>query len=483
MASTAKRTKDHLYDLVVVGAGVNGMVGALLAAQRGLKVLLLEGYHALGGGVRTEELTLPGFRHDICSAIHPFGRSSPVLRSLDLESEGLRWIEPEIPLAHPLLDQEAVLLYRSIHETALELGRGGELYRLLMTHLVKQWPRLESALLGPPIRLPHPSLWPSLASFGLPALTSATALGRLLGPRGSALWGGLACHSLLPLEQLGSSAVACVLGLMAHWVGWPMPQGGASAIGLALEQKLRRAGVEIATGRKVSRVSELPPHRALLLDLSARQILTLFGPLLKPRVRRGLGSYRLGPGIFKVDYALSAPVPWADPRVSSAATVHIGGSLAEMAASERAVWSGRISSKPFLLGVQPTLFDPTRAPEGKHVFWVYLHTPNGWFGNELEVLEQQMERFAPGFRDLVIKRAVRNSPQYEKYNPNYVGGDILGGANTLPQVVFRPRVTLDPYHLGDNVFCCSASVPPGGGIHGMGGYHAFESLWRRIFRS
>ena len=469
------------YDLAVVGSGINGMVCALLAAQQGLRVLLVESYRSLGGGVRTEELTLPGFRHDVCSAVHPFGRCSPILRELELEKEGLEWIDPTVPLAHPLLGEEAVLLHRDIDQTALELGRPGKLYSAVMKNLVEVWPVLENQLLGPALSLPDPALlWP-LVRFGPAALAPASLLGRVFGRRGQALWSGLAGHSLLPMESLSSSAVACVLGLLAHRVGWPFPRGGSVKIAEALEAKLRRIGVDVATNQKVSRLNELPPSRAVVLDLSAKQVLQVMGPLLKPGVRAQLERFHLGPGVFKVDYALSDPVPWSDPRVNLAGTVHIGGTLGDIAVSERAVWQGRVSDRPFLLAVQPTVFDPTRAPAGKHVLWVYLHTPNGWRGDCLDVLENQLDRFAPGFREVVLKRSVMGAAEFTAYNPNYIGGDILGGANTLWQVVARPTWSLDPYHLGANVFCCSASVPPGGGVHGMGGYHAFRSLGRKVF--
>ena len=470
------------YDLVVVGSGVNGMVCALLAAQRGMSVLLLEGQNSLGGGVRTRSLTLEGFHHDVCSAVHPFGRSSPVLRGLNLEDEGLEWVDPVAPVAHPMLGEEAVLLYQDLGRTAAELGpRGGAAYRSLMNVLLGCWETLEEQLLAPALRPPAPRTLLPLAAFGPLAAAPASWLGRLMGRRGAALWSGLAAHSLLPMESLGSSAVACVLGLLAHKVGWPIPRGGASAIALALEKKLRAAGVEIRLNSWCTSAADLPPARAVVFDLTAGQLSTLLGPRLAPSRRRSLSRYQLGPGIFKADYALSEPVPWSDPRVAEAGTIHIGGELQAIARSERAVWQGRVSHEPFLLAVQPTLFDPTRAPEGKHTFWVYLHTPNGWQGDATEILENQMERFAPGFKEVVLKRNVMNVADFQDYNPNYVGGDILGGANTLYQVVARPFLSPDPYHLGGNMFCCSASVPPGGGIHGMGGFHALQSVVKRLF--
>lgn len=470
------------YDLIVVGGAVNGMVCALLAAQQGLSVALFEAHHELGGGVRTKESTLPGFHHDVCSAVHPFGRCSPVLASLDLEKEGLEWIDAPVPAAHPLVNGEAVLLHRSVERTAEELGKGGRFYRAVMNALCQDWETLESLLLGPILRVPRFNQFPSLTRFGLLALTPATIVGRALGQRGAALWAGLAAHSLLPMEAVSSSAVACVLGALAHRVGWPVPKGGAQQISKALSGKLEAAGVEIFLNFPVKNLDALPRARCYCFDLSATQLHRMLGPRLSRSVRRSLGAYRPGPGVFKIDYALSGPVPWKDPRVSQAATIHLGGSLTEVALSERAVWKGELSEHPFLLAAQPSLFDHTRAPEGKHTFWVYLHTPNGWSGDLTKLMESEIERYAPGFRDLVLGRKIYTPASFETYNPNFVGGDILGGANTLRQIVARPRLTLDPYYLGSAYYCCSASVPPGGGVHGMAGFHAFQSLWRREFK-
>ncbi len=470
------------YDVVVVGSGVNGMVAASLCREQGLEVLLLEARPTLGGGVRTEELTLPGFRHDTCSAVHPFGRSSPVLKGMGLERYGLEWIDPPAPAGHPLPGQPAVMLYRDLSRTAESIGgKGGQRYRSVMGALCSDWPHLEDALLGSPLRPAAPALLPRLARFGGLALTSASLLGQRFGQRGGALWAGLAGHSLLPMSALSSSAVACVLGVQAHLAGWPLPRGGSASIAGALEARLREQGVEIECSRKITSLQQLPPHRAAILDLSARPLLRLLGPLLDPLRRAALGRYRLGPGLFKLDYALSAPMPWADPLLAQAGTIHLGGDLADISRSEALIWQGRVGEQPYMLGVQPSLFDPTRAPQGQHTFWVYLHTPNGWSGDATDLVERQLERYAPGFRDLVLGRHAMGNADFERDNPNYVGGDILGGANTLWQVAARPFPSPDPYYLGGGAFCCSASVPPGGGVHGMGGYHAARSALRRLF--
>lgn len=470
-----------MYDVVVVGSGVNGMVAASLLRDRGLEVLLLEAAQTLGGGVRTKELTLPGFRHDVCSAVHPFGRSSPVLQSMELPSHGLTWIDPEVPLAHPMIGEPAVLLHRDTEMTAQGIGLNGERYRFLMDRLCRLWPKVQDQLLGPPLRLPSVDRWIPLAQFGTVALTSASMLGRWLGPRGGALWAGLCGHSLLPMSAAASSAVAAVLGCQAHRVGWPFPQGGAEAISKALESKLLSQGVDVQVNRPVRSLADLPDHKVVLFDVSARPLLQLLGPNLCSSRRRALEKYRLGPGVFKVDYALSGPVPWSDPAVCKAGTIHLGPTMEAIAESENSVWSGRVGPHPFLLGAQPSLFDKTRAPEGRHTFWVYAHVPNGWDGDATSLIEDQIERFAPGFRDLVLERHVLGTSDFAAYNTNYVGGDILGGANTLGQVLKRPFLSPDPYYLGGRSFCCSASVPPGGGIHGMGGFHAAQSALKRFF--
>ncbi len=457
------------------------MVAALLAGQQGWKVLLLEADRELGGGVRTRELTLPGFQHDVCSAIHPFGRASPVLRDLNLEAEGLRWIDAPVPLAHPMDGEAAVVLHRDLQRTIEQLDSSSR-YGSLMAGVLDAWPKLDDQLLGPATRLPKLSLMSPLTRFGLCSLPPASVMGRLLGRRGAALWAGLAGHSLLPMEALASSAIACILGGLGHSHGWPFPEGGAHRIAKALESKLRKLpAVEIQTETKVLSYQQLPDHRAVIFDLSARPLLRLLGPLLPARLRRALSNYRLGPGVFKVDYALSGPVPWRDPQVSLAGTVHLGGTMEEVACAERAVWRGTVAEHPFLLGAQTSLFDASRAPVGQHTFWVYAHVPNGWKADLTSAIEGQIERFAPGFRDLVLQRSVLSPDQFQAYNSNYVGGDILGGANSLWQVLARPTLSTDPYYLGGRAFCCSASVPPGGGIHGMGGFHAFKSAQSRFF--
>lgn len=471
------------YDVVVVGSGVNGLVAASILCDHGLKVLLIEGRENLGGGVRTEALTLPGFWHDVCSAVHPFARSSPALKSMQLEDEGLEWVDSDVPLVHPLLGEPAIVLSRDVESTAQSIGgRGGERYARLMKVLLRTWAGIQDHVLGPQLRLPPKACWEDLGKFGLLALSPAAWSSRFLGRRGAALWAGLAGHSLLPMASISSSAVACVLGLMGHLVGWPMPKGGAGSLARALEARLRRQGVKIETGRWVKSLAQLPRHRALLLDLTARPLVKLLGPLLSARKRKALGRFQLGPGVFKVDYALSRSMPWLDREVTRAATVHLGGSMEEIAVSEDAVWKHRVSDRPYLLVVQPGTWDPSRAPLGQATLWVYAHVPHGFRGDCRGAIEAQLERYAPGFRESVLAAHVTSAEDFENVNPNYVGGDILGGANVLSQVIARPFVSIDPYHLGGRYFCCSALVPPGGGIHGMGGFHAAQSLLGRLHR-
>ncbi len=463
------------YDAVVVGAGPNGMTAACVLARHLDSVLLVEGAPTVGGGTRTLELTLPGFRHDVCSAIHPLGRASPAFRALDLEAVGLEWIEPPVAVAHPFDDGTAAVLTRDLEATAAGLGSDGRRYLRLMRPLVESWPRIESDVLGPLARIPRRPL--AMARLGRLAVRSARGLARsrFRTGRARALFAGVAAHSVLPLETSGTAAIGLSLTLVAHHVGWPLPRGGSAAIARALGARF--AG-EVRTGWRVERHDELPPARVVLYDVTPGRLARMV-PLPAGYARR-LRAFRHGPGVFKVDYALSGPIPWTAGACRRAGTVHLGGFADEIAAAERAPWEGRHAERPFVLLAQQSLFDPTRAPAGRHTCWAYCHVPPGSEVDQTAAIEAQIERFAPGFRDLVLARSTMNCAAMEAYNPNYVGGDITGGVNTLWQIFARPTLGPCPYATPDrSVYLCSSSTPPGGGVHGMCGYHAARAALAR----
>jgi phytoene dehydrogenase-like protein len=464
------------YDAVVVGSGPNGLASAITLAGAGRSVLVLEGKETIGGGTRSAELTLPGFVHDVCSAIHPLGVTSPFFRDLPLAGYGLEWVYPSAAVAHPFDDGSAAVLERSVDATGESLGRDAAAYRRLMGPLVDNWEQLASDLLGP---LPLPPRHPfAVARFGLKAVRSARGLaeGAFEGERARALFAGLAAHSILPLERPVSAAFGLVLGTVAHAVGWPMARGGSQRIADALAAHLRSLGGEIVTGTCVESLDQLPPAGATLLDVTPRQLLRIAGDRLPARYRRALGRYRYGPGVFKLDWALDGPIPWKAPACSRAGTVHLGSTLPEIAASERAVWRGELSERPYVIVVQQTLFDPTRAPEGKHTGWAYCHVPNGSTIDMTERIEAQVERFAPGFQDLILARSVMSPRALERHDPNYIGGDINGGVQDLGQLFTRPVARLNPYATPvRGLYLCSSSTPPGGGVHGMCGYFAAQA--------
>ena len=468
------------YDAVVVGSGPNGLAAAIVLAQRGLSVQVREANSTIGGGARSAELTLPAFVHDICSAVHPLGVGSPFFQTLPLAEHGLEWIHPTAPLAHPLDDQPACLLERSIEETAATISPDGRAYESLVAPLVRSWEALSSEILGP-LHLPrHPLL---MARFGLSALRSASAVAnqRFRGPRAKALLAGLAAHSILPLNRSASAAIGLVLALAGHAVGWPIPRGGAQKISDALADYLRSLGGEIVTDAPVRSAKDLPPARAVLFDLTPRQVLRIAADELPGGYRRKLQAFRYGPGIFKLDWALTAPIPWSAPECLRAATVHVGGTLEQIAESESAAWEGKHAGNPFVLLAQPTLFDPSRAPAGSHTAWAYCHVPHGSTKDMTLPIEKQVERFAPGFRDLVAGRCSMTSHDVERHNANNVGGDIGGGANLLGQLLARPILSLNPYRIPrKGWYLCSSSTPPGGGVHGMCGYHAARAALRDI---
>jgi phytoene dehydrogenase-like protein len=472
--------KNRLYDAVVVGAGPNGLAAAITFARAGRSVLLLEGRDSVGGGTRTAELTLPGFRHDVCSAIHPLGRGSPFFRSLPLEQFGLEWISPPAALAHPLADGQAVLLYRSIAATAATLGADGPAYTRLITPLAADWPALAPALLGPLAIPSHPL---ALARFGLQAWHSAQGLARARFKHvpAQAFFGGLSAHSFLPLAQSPSAAFGLVLAALGHAVGWPVPRGGSQQIANALAAYLRSLGGEIITGCPVESVDDLPPARAVLLDVTPRQVLKLARRHLSAGYRKGLERFRYGPGVFKIDYALAGPVPWQAPGCAGAGTLHLGGTLAEITAYEQAVSQAQLAENPFVLVAQPSRFDPTRAPAGRHTLWAYCHVPSGSTHDMAGAITAQIERFAPGFRQLILAQSTLNCAEIERYNPNYIGGDINGGIQDWFQLFTRPMPRLSPYTTSNRqLYLCSSSTPPGGGVHGMCGFFAAKAALARL---
>ncbi|MDQ7843566.1 MAG: NAD(P)/FAD-dependent oxidoreductase [Armatimonadota bacterium] len=470
---------SDLYDAVVVGAGPNGLAAGITLARAGLRVLILEAAATVGGGARSAELTLPGFVHDVCSAFHPLGLASPFMRSLPLESHGLRWIHPPVPLAHPLDRGAAVLLERTVETTAQGVDPDTDAYRRLMQPLVAGADALLDDLLGP-LRLPqHPVL---TARFGLAGLRSVRAVaGRFSGPKARALLAGLGAHAILPLHAPGTAAFALILGMLGHLVGWPVAEGGTQRIADALASVFRSLGGTIQTRSPVTSLADLPSSRAVLLDLSPRQVAHIAGDRLPDGYRRRLARYRYGPGAFKVDWALDGPIPWAAPECLRAGVVHVGGTLEEIAAAEDAVARGRVPERPFVLVGQQSLFDASRAPYPRQTAWAYCHVPSGSREEMTGRIEAQIERFAPGFRERILARSVRFPADLERENPNFVGGDIAAGSQDLRQLLAR-SLRRDPYATPvKGLYLCSASTPPGAGVHGMCGYHAARSALRREF--
>ena len=467
----------------IVGSGPNGLAAAITLARAGVPVRVFEAAPTPGGGLRSAELTLPGFTHDVCATVVATALVSPFFETLDLDALGVELAHPDIPLGHAL-DDRAVLLHRGVDETAEGLGRDGSAYRRLMGPLVRdaQAGRLMPSILSPLLRVPRHPL--AMARFGLPAIAPVTALGRVLfrEPAARALLAGLSAHAMVPLRQPATASFGLVLGMGAHGVGWPVVRGGSARLAEALVRVLRSYGGEIVTDSPVGSLADLPPARATLFDVTPRQLLAITGDHLPARYRRGLERFRYGPGACKVDWALSEPIPWRAPELRRAGTVHLGGTAAELEAVERLVHRGRIAERPFVLLVQATSADPSRAPAGMHTAWAYAHVPNGSRTDVSDLIEAQIERFAPGFRDVVIGRAVRTAPELEAYNANYVGGDINGGLQDLLQLVARPTLSRDPYATPvRGLYLCSTSTPPGGGVHGMSGYLAAQSALRREY--
>jgi phytoene dehydrogenase-like protein len=468
------------YDAVVIGSGPNGLAAAITLARAGCSVLILEANETIGGGTRSAELTLPGFVHDVCSAVHPLAAGSPFFQSLPLDRFGLEWIQPEIPLAHPLADGGAASLWRDVNETAVRNDAAA--YRHLFEPLARDWTQIAPEFLQPMLHFPrHPI---ALARFGVGAICPAKFLAKSLfkSAKARALFAGLAAHSFLPLEAVASAAFALVLGAAGHAVGWPIPRGGSQSIANALAAYLRELGGKIETGQHVTELRELPKSRAVLLDTSPSQFVQLAGDQLPLPYRRKLENFRRAPGVFKIDYALSAPIPWRAEECHRAGTIHIGGPIDEITAAERAVANGEHPERPFVLVAQQSLFDSSRAPRGQHTLWAYCHVPNGSSFDMSQRIERQIEHFAPGFRDCIIARHFLNPGQLEKSNPNLAGGDINGGAANFMQLLARPVLSVNPYRTPlRGVYLCSASTPPGGGVHGMCGFHTASRALREVF--
>jgi phytoene dehydrogenase-like protein len=470
------------YDAVIVGSGPNGLAAAIELARNGHSVIVLEGKETIGGGARTEELTLPGFRHDVCSAIHPMAMVSPFMRGLPLADHGLEWAYSPAAIAHPLDDGTAATLELSLDATASRLGDDEKPYRALMKRFVATAGPLFDEILRPIAPLPPPKHPFLLARFGLLGLQSALRVARRFrSPHARALFGGSAAHSFLPLDRVGSASFGLALMLAGHATGWPAAKGGSAAIIAAMASYFRALGGVIETSRPVRSMRDLPPARAILFDVTPIQLAYIANDALPSRYVSRLGRFRYGPGVFKMDFALDGPIPWKAEACARSATVHVGGTIEEIAAHEKSVFHGRMTDRPFVLVAQQSMFDATRAPAGKHTGWAYCHVPHGSAEDASEAIERQIERFAPGFRDRILARHTINTAQYEEHNPNFVGGDIGGGANTMSQFLTRPFAKLDPYATpNEEIFLCSSSTPPGGGVHGMCGYWAARSAMKRV---
>ncbi|MEE2756215.1 MAG: NAD(P)/FAD-dependent oxidoreductase [Myxococcota bacterium] len=470
------------YDAVVVGSGPNGFSAAIYLAQQGCRVCLIEGKPSVGGGMRTRELTRPGFRHDICSAAHPMAILSPFMKRLPLADFGLEWIEPPAAFSHPLDDEKSVIMWSDLQRTAGQMGADSHAYRRLVEPFLKNPDVLFEDLLAP-LKWPKAPL--QMLRFGLSAIRSATgfANSRFKGPQAKALFAGCAAHSIMDLDRPLTAALGLIFSISGHLTNWPIVRGGTEGLTVALSRYFESLGGQIITNHHVQNPSDLPRSRVYLFDTSPQQLVDINRPHLPERYCRRLSRYRYGPGVFKIDWALREPIPWRDPMTAQAATVHIGGSMHDIAAAEKAMWLGQHPEKPFVLLCQQSLFDDTRAPSGHHTGYAYCHVPAGSIQDQTQAIESQVERFAPGFRDIIIERHVMNTQALTRHNPNYIGGAIAGGIADWRQLFSRPVLRLNPYTTPNpRIFICSSSTPPGGGVHGMCGFYAARTAFRRLHR-
>ena len=469
------------YDVVVIGSGPNGLAAAITLQEQGLSVLLLEGKSTIGGGLRTSELTLPGFKHDVCSAIHPMAIGSPFFSKLPLHKHGLEFIYSPLAAAHPFDRGKAAFLSKSIEETAQALGQDESAYLKLLKPVVEHWPDIVDDAMGPLSFPKHPIL---MAKFGLNAIRSASAVAeRFSTEEAKGLWAGMSAHSIQPLTNWASAAIGLVLSAVGHIHGWPIPKGGSQSIADALASYFISLGGKIETNFLVKSLDQLPSSEAVVFDVTPKQLLRIAGDQFSSLYKWQLERYRYGMGVFKVDWALDGPVPFTAEACRLAGTVHIGNTFKEIAASEQMTSEGKHPEKPFVLMAQQSLFDASRAPAGKHVAWGYCHVPNGSTKDMTEAIEKQIERFAPGFRDRILARHTFNTAELEQYNPNYIGGDINGGIIDIGQLYTRPALRISPYRTSaKGIYICSSSTPPGGGVHGMCGYHAAQTVLADIFK-
>ncbi|WP_454803318.1 phytoene desaturase family protein [Mucilaginibacter phyllosphaerae] len=468
------------FDAIVVGSGPNGLAAAILMQQNGLKVLVIEGKDDIGGGLRTAELTLPGFKHDICSAIHPLAVGSPFFKNLPLADHGLSYIYPDVDAAHPLEHSHAAMLCRSIDETAQYLGADEETYRKLMGSVTKNWPLIDADVLGPLHFPKHPF---ALASFGLNALKPATMLANQFKTKqAKALIAGMAAHAIQPITNVATAAIALVLMATGHLNGWPIPKGGSASIANALAGYFKSLGGQIETGNFISSLDQLPSAHAVLFDITPKQLLKIAGHKFSSIYKWQLERYRYGLGVYKIDWALSEPIPFVDDACKKAGTVHLGNTLNEIRDAEQQTWNGKHPDKPYVLLAQQSLYDPSRAPGGKQTAWAYCHVPRGSTKNMTDIIEKQIERYAPGFKDVILAKHTMDTEQMEAYNPNYIGGDINGGVIDIGQLFTRPVLRYSPYTTSaKGLYICSSSTPPGGGVHGMCGYYAAKKALKDIF--